>query len=190
MSMGRAAEFQRGSASEGQLSGLASDAAGSAANPTSGIGAGVPANPTLRAALPSDLPAVLALLAAAGLPGGGVADWLSHFVVAQAGGALAGVAGLEVYGDAGLLRSVAVAETWRGRGLGSALTARVLEAARAGGLRAVFLLTDTAGDYFPRHGFRRITRAEVPAAVQESLEFRELCPSSSIVMSTNLESDS
>jgi len=147
-----------------------------------------PAEPVIRSALPADLPAVLELLEAAGLPGGGVAEWLPHFVVAESGGALAGVAGLEVYGDSGLLRSVAVAQEWRGLGHGSALVARALAAAQAGGVRTACLLTETAEGYFLRHGFRRIARERVPAAVQASIEFRELCPSSSTVMMLTFDS--
>ncbi len=136
----------------------------------------------LRAARPEDLPAITDLLATAGLPLQGVAEWLSRFVVAEHDGTIAGVAGLEVYGTDGLLRSVAVAEAWRGRGLGGALTAEALASARADGLRAVYLLTETAEHYFPRLGFRRIERGEVPDPVTQSVEFRELCPVSSIVM--------
>ncbi len=143
-------------------------------------------NAVLRVARPEDLRTVEALLAAADLPAKGVAEWLPHFVVAEAGGTIVGAAGLEVYRSDGLLRSVAVANGWRGRGIGSALTAAVLAAARRHGLRAVYLLTETAESYFPKHGFRRIARSEVPEPVTHSVEFRELCPTSSIVMVTDL----
>ncbi len=143
-------------------------------------------NEVLRVARPEDLPVLEALLAAAGLPTEGVAEWLPGFVVAEHEGRIVGVAGLEVYGADGLLRSVAVAEEWRGRGLGSALTAEVLAGARRDGLRAVYLLTETAENYFPKHGFRRIARSEVPEPVTHSVEFRELCPASSTVMVTAL----
>ncbi len=143
----------------------------------------------LRAARPEDLPAIEALLTGAGLPTAGVADSLAHFVVAEHDGAIVGVAGLEVYGADALLRSVAVADRWRGRGLGGALTGSVLAAAKADGLRAVYLLTETAESYFPKHGFRRSARAEVPEPVTHSVEFRELCPASSTVMVLTLAGD-
>jgi amino-acid N-acetyltransferase len=119
-----------------------------------------------------------------------VAEWLPRFVMAEADGSVAGVAGLEVYDRDGLLRSVAVADDWRGRGLGGVLTATILAAAKADGLRSVYLLTDTAEGYFPRHGFRRIARSEVPDTVTASVEFRELCPASSAVMVTELRPSS
>ena len=139
-----------------------------------------------RAAAPADLPAVLALLQGAGLPGAGVAEWLDGFVVAEREGAGVAAAGLEVHGGDGLLRSVVVDLAWRGRGLGAALTEAVLAAAGAAGLGAVYLLTDTGEGYFPRHGFRRIPREQASEAVRQSQEFRELCPVSSIVMVAEL----
>jgi len=142
----------------------------------------------LRPAQPEDLPAVLALLESAVLPREGVAEWLAHFAVAERGGRLVGVAGLEVYGPDALLRSVAVADDWQGRGIGASLTDEVLNGARRDGVGTVYLLTETAEHYFPRHGFHRIGREEVPAAVQASVEFRELCPVSSTVMAKSLTS--
>lgn len=93
-----------------------------------------------------------------------------------------GVAGLEVHGSDGVLRSVAVAPALRGQGLGARLTDRVLEVARSEGLNRVYLLTTTAEEYFPRHGFRRIQRSDASAAVQRSVEFREACPASAVAM--------
>lgn len=141
----------------------------------------------IRRATAADERAVLALLAASSLPGDGVADHLDDFLVAEADGAVVGVAGLERYGDAALLRSVAVSAGARGAGLGGLLTKRVLESAAVAGVRAVYLLTTTAEDYFPRHGFRRIDRASVPAPVRGSVEFREACPSTATVMVLDLE---
>ena len=136
----------------------------------------------LRPARSEDLAPALALLENAGLPAAGVPEWFEHFVVAENGGRIVGLAGLEVYGTDGLLRSVAVAEDWRGRGLGGALTQEILALAARAGLQAVYLLTETAESFFPRHGFERIERTAVSAAVKASAEFRELCPASSVVM--------
>lgn len=145
------------------------------------------AEATIRPATSSDAPAVLALLAASDLPADGVAAHLPDFLVAEREGALVGVAGLERYGDGWLLRSVAVAGSERGRGLGASLTTRALERAAKQGAPAVFLLTTTAEDYFPRWGFRRIERDSVPAGVRESVEFTSACPSTAAVMKLDLE---
>lgn len=130
---------------------------------------------------------MLALLTRSALTTDGVAEHLDDFLVAERDGELAGVAGLERYGEAALLRSVAVSEAARGTGVGALLTARAVESAAAGGARSVWLLTTTAESYFPRHGFRRTDRASVPAGVRESVEFTTACPSSAAVMVLSLE---
>ena len=141
----------------------------------------------LRAAVPADLPAVERLLAASGLPLDGVREALPTFIVAEAGGGLVGVAGLEVCCDNALLRSVAVDPEWRSRGLGRALVTRVISDAEARGIRALYLLTTTAERYFPSFGFERITRDEVPHDVRETEEFRSACPASATVMRRSLD---
>ncbi|MDH3495266.1 MAG: arsenic resistance N-acetyltransferase ArsN2 [Gemmatimonadota bacterium] len=138
--------------------------------------------PRIRAATAADLPSVLALLRAVDLPVDGIGAPLTGFVVADRDGQVVGVAGLEAYGPAGLLRSVAVRPDGRGGGTGRRLVERVLVDARASGMRDVYLLTTTAADYFPRLGFRPIPRSAVPPAVQGSVEFREACPASAVAM--------
>lgn len=141
----------------------------------------------VRAAEARDLDRIESFLEAAGLPTAGVADVLASFLMAESEGRLLGVAGLEVHGRDGVLRSVAVDPSARNRGLAARLTERALERARAAGLRHVYLLTTTAEDYFPRHGFRRIDRAAASPAVRRSVEFREACPASAVAMVLELE---
>jgi len=111
---------------------------------------------------------------------------LEGFVIAESAGELIGVAGLERYGPAGLLRSVAVRPEARKAGVGGALVDRILTDAAASGLGDIFLLTTTAEDYFPRHGFHRVARDAVPEPVQASVEFQDACPSSAVVMHRQL----
>ena len=141
---------------------------------------------TLRAANAADLPDVERLLAASGLPLEGVKEALATFVVAYAGDDLVGVAGLEVCCDNALLRSVAVAPEWRSRRLGRALVMRVVADAEARGIRALYLLTTTAEQYFPSFGFERIARDEVPDDVRATAEFQSACPASATVMRRTL----
>lgn len=143
--------------------------------------------PSLRRARAADLDAVEALLRDEGLPLDGVAQALTGFVVAEVDGTLAGVAGLEVHGSDGVLRSVAVVPGLRGRGLGARLTGRVLRQARDAGLRRVYLLTTTAEGWFPRLGFRVIPREEASPEARRSIEFREACPASAVAMVLDLE---
>ncbi len=141
-----------------------------------------------RVAEPGDLAAVEGLLRRCQLPTEGVAEALGGFVVAESGTRVVGVAGLEVHGEDGVLRSVAVDPTARSSGIGGALTARVLAAAREAGLDRIYLLTTTAAEYFPRWGFRRIARADASTAVQDSVEFSAVCPASAVVMVLDLAS--
>lgn len=158
--------------------------------------------PALREARPDDLAAVERLLAASGLPTAGVADVLTRhpedFVVAEAphaapgaAGALVAVAGLEVCCDGSrcahaLLRSVAVDPAWRAHGLGRELVRRLVCVAEGRGLRALYLLTMTAEHYFPRLGFARVDRGDVPEEIAATLEFRSACPASAVAMTRPL----
>jgi amino-acid N-acetyltransferase len=136
----------------------------------------------IRPATAADLPAVERLLVANHLPLAGVPEAIPAFVVAEAGDEIVGVAGLEVCCTNALLRSVAVADTWRARGLGRALVTRIVSDAEARGLRALYLLTTTAERYFPSFGFRPIPRAEVPEDIRQTAEFQSACPASAVVM--------
>jgi amino-acid N-acetyltransferase len=142
----------------------------------------------IERAAPADLQPVLALLETNRLPVDGLADHLATTIVARQNGTIVGSAALEVYADGALLRSVAVAPEQQGSGLGSTLTNGAIGLARDLHAPAVYLLTTTADRYFPKFGFERIARAEVPAGVQESVEFRSACPSSAVVMRKVLDS--
>jgi arsenite methyltransferase len=144
--------------------------------------------PVLRPATAADLSAVLALLGECDLPVDGVADQFEDgYVIAEEDAELIGVAGLEVYGGHGLLRSVAVAQSARGRGVAALLVADRVEWARARGLRAVYLLTTTAESWFARHSFTTIARDDVPSSICRSAEFADICPSSAAAMELRLE---
>lgn len=141
---------------------------------------------TITAAEPADLPAVLDLLARSRLPGDGLADHVGTLLVARAGGQLVGSAALELYGSSALLRSVAVDEHRRGTGLGQRLTRAALDLARARGVRTIYLLTETAGEFFPRFGFQVVQRDTVDPNVRQSAEFTTLCPASAVAMAADL----
>lgn len=137
-----------------------------------------------RPASPVDSDAVLALLQRCDLPSAGVADRFpdGYFVALEQDGSLIGVAGVEGYGEHGLLRSVAVDPGMRGRGIAERLLDACVEGARAAGKASLYLLTTTADSYFARHGFERVERDTVPDAVRASSEFSETCPDSATVM--------
>lgn len=136
---------------------------------------------SLRKVLAEDRPAVEALLRERELPLVGLDEHFDTFWVADADGTLVGTAGLEVHGRLGLLRSLAVHPNHGGAGIGSRLTWQLLEEAVGQGLREVFLLTTTAAEFFPRFGFVRLRRREVPAELQASAEFTA-CPDTATAM--------
>jgi amino-acid N-acetyltransferase len=129
----------------------------------------------------ADVPAVRTLLLGARLPIEGFEDGLP-FVVARKDGMVVGSAALEEYSSGALLRSVAVAEGLRGSGIGQRLAGAAIDLAGRRGHRAIYLLTTTAADFFPRFGFSVIDRADVPAEVKQSVEFTSACPESAVVM--------
>jgi arsenite methyltransferase len=171
---------------------VAAPASGCCGTPLPGAPTAGTASPAeayaLRPAAPADLDAVRALLERRGLPTAGVADHFgpAYTVAADGRGAVIGVVGLETYGDAGLLRSLAVDAAWGGRGIGAALTTDRLAEAAARGLSEVYALTTTAEDYFPRFGFEAVSREAVPEAVRGSGEFAQLCPESAAVLRLDL----
>jgi amino-acid N-acetyltransferase len=141
----------------------------------------------IRAIRPEEFGQVLDLLGRSRLPVAGLADHAGDVLVAVDRDRVIGSAGLEVYGEAALLRSVAVEPAFQGRGIGRALAARALELARARGVTAVYLLTETAAAFFERLGFRPIPRVEAEPAVGRSLEFQGACPASAACMVLVLE---
>ncbi|WP_158288321.1 arsenic resistance N-acetyltransferase ArsN2 [Mucilaginibacter psychrotolerans] len=128
----------------------------------------------------------IALLTAENLPVDDLSENLPDFFVAIEGSEIIGVAGMEVYGNYGLLRSVAVLPSRRGQGIAGKLVGQVESAGKQKGLSALYLLTETAADYFKNKGYAQIDRAQVPTAIQISSEFSHVCPVSAIVMEKEL----
>src|SRR4029077_19698228 len=141
---------------------------------------------TYSAASAADLPALRSLLEACDLPSEDLtAEHLEHFILCRAGATgarIVGSVGLELFGDVGLLRSLAVATELRGRRLGHELWARSRERARASGIERLYLLTTTAERLFARWGFQRIPRDQAAPAVRSTTEFTTMCPSTAAVM--------
>ena len=141
-------------------------------------------NISIAPASPADLEEMLALLAAVGLPPDGVAEYLDGFLVARDGaGRLLGCIGMERYGRLGLLRSAAVAPDLQRSGLGSRLTAALLDRAAAAGVEEIALLTTTARDFFARKfGFAEAERADYEGRLGLSPEWGLPRCSSAVLM--------
>ncbi len=129
----------------------------------------------------------MALVHAAELPTSGIADnFPGSYSVVRVGNAIVAVAGLEAHGGVGLLRSVAVASSERGAGLGRQLVEDRLRIAREQKLSAVYLLTTTAAEYFRSLGFSDASRQEAPDDLRRSSEFASVCPSSAVCLQKQL----
>ena len=138
---------------------------------------------TVRPARTSDLRPARVLLTACGLPIDGIDDQFGeNYAVAEAGADMHGIAGVEVHGAHGLLRSVAVEPSQQGKGIAASLLANRIEWSRQRGLDSIYLLTATAERYFARHGFVAVARDSAPAAIRQSREFVETCPATAVVM--------
>ncbi len=138
---------------------------------------------SLRPAVPADWPTIAALLQSQALPTAGAQDHLHTFLVAVLQGEVVAVAGAEVYGDVALLRSVVVKSNLQRHGIGQQVIGQLLQEARRRDIATLYLLTETAEDYFARLGFTRVPRDQAPRALQASAEFNGACPASATLMS-------
>ncbi len=133
-----------------------------------------------------DVPAVEALLAAAGLPLEGAREALALGVVGRVGGRVVAAAAIERYGDAGLLRSVVVDAAARGSGLGREMVTAAEARARSEGITELYLLTETAPAWFPRLGYEAVPRSTAAAKVGASVEFTTVCRDTGVPMRKRL----
>jgi len=111
---------------------------------------------------------------------------LKHFLLASDASDLIGLVGLEIEKDVALLRSLAVTEGYRNRGLATLLVRKIEDYARALRIKTLYLLTMTAADFFKSQDFRTMARETAPAGIQKTAEFKELCPVSADFMAKRL----
>ncbi|HEY6929537.1 MAG TPA: arsenic resistance N-acetyltransferase ArsN2 [Thermoanaerobaculia bacterium] len=141
----------------------------------------------IRAATPNDFEPAALLLREARLPLDGFREHMGHVLIASRADAVVGCVALEIYENAALFRSLAVAPEFRGQGLGELLTSEALRLARESRVHDVYLLTETAVKFFPRFGFTIEERAAAPAPIQQSVEFRTACPASAVFMHARID---
>jgi len=99
---------------------------------------------------------------------------------------LAGTAGLEVFGETALVRSVSVRKELQGKGLGKLIHHELEKITKARGINSLYLLTTTAKDFFEKEGYTIIDRTDVPLSIKGSSEFSSVCPSTATVMKKEL----
>lgn len=139
--------------------------------------------PTLRQARGADWGTIRALLSNSGLPVDDLGpSRLDSFLVAEDGGRLVGLIGLEILDTVGLLRSLVVEPSVRSAGLGGKLVGALEAAAQVAGLTELWLLTIDAERFFERHGFEIVSRETAPDSIRETDEFGNLCPETAYLM--------
>lgn len=97
-----------------------------------------------------------------------------------------GYGGLEQCGEDALLRSVVVLPQHRGKGYGAVIIKLLLDQAAADGVRAVYLLTESAATFFEHIGFVRIDRAKAPATILQTRQAASLCPASAALLAKTI----
>ncbi len=97
-----------------------------------------------------------------------------------------GAAGLEIHGSKGLLRSVCLEDSSKGRGWGMQLCREMEHLARHAGIDELYLVTTSAAPFFEKLGYSNISRQSVPAAVLSSAQFNGICPASATIMAKHL----
>lgn len=111
---------------------------------------------------------------------------LDDFLGCGTGQDLSGLVGLETGDGVALLRSLAVAPSSRGTGLGRELVARAEALAQKRGANAVYLLTETAEPFFRRLGYRHLEREQAPDFIRNTSEFKNICPAGAAFMVKDL----
>jgi amino-acid N-acetyltransferase len=130
--------------------------------------------PTLRLARPEDIPAIEKLLTAEWLPPFQIAEFLETFWVLDSDGAVVGAAGLEVYGAAGVIRSVVVHPSARGQGLGDVLSRTAIAEAHRRGVERLYLFTGDKAPFWSRFGFERCVLQDWEPAAQASWQWQTI----------------
>ena len=130
--------------------------------------------------------AILTLLQSEKLPVADLSETLDNFIIAIHNNNIVGAIGLEQYDTCGLLRSLVVNRNHRNENVAGKLLIQLEEKASELGIHCMYLLTETAPDYFAKKGYEKIRREEVPALLQKSSEFSHICPQSAIVMKKHL----
>ena len=142
---------------------------------------------TMPASLEAE-PGIKSFLADCGLPSDDIsASHLDNFFFLKDSGQIVGSVGLEICGEFGLLRSLALSESLRRQGIGTQLVEHIEEYARSQNIRSIYLLTTTADQFFARIGYQTIARENAPEPVQETTEFQSICPASAICMYKQLQ---
>ena len=127
---------------------------------------------TLRIGRLDEIEEISKLITSESMPALEVDRWIEGFWVLDDGEKLVGCAGVEVYGEAAVLRSVMVAPELRGTGEGVRMIERTLDYMREQGARRCYLFTMTAESWFPRFGFVVCSLDDFEPGARESWQYK------------------
>ena len=99
---------------------------------------------------------------------------------------LAGIIGIELYENIGLLRSLVVRSDLRNTGNGKALVAKAESWALKNDISHLYLLTTSAVEFFTKLNYELTQRDKAPLSIASTSQFSSLCPSSAIFMHKDL----
>ena len=94
--------------------------------------------------------------------------------------------GVELYGEEALLRSITVDVHQRGKKLGIGMVTFLEAYLKEKSVQQVYLLTETASDFFGKLGYSAVSRESAPKCIQQSQQFSSICPSSAVLMTKKL----
>jgi N-acetylglutamate synthase-like GNAT family acetyltransferase len=126
----------------------------------------------MRPAQRGDMPAVRTLLASVELDEPARDDQFPSFYMLSNEEGIVGTVALDVLGDDAVLRALAVHTEFRGSGYGWMLADMAVSQARWRGVRRIYLLTESASDFFAaKFGFRVVDRSTLAKLVAASETF-------------------
>jgi len=129
---------------------------------------------------------VIALLEQNELPVSDIDDTKILFALTD-GHKIIGTGGLEIFHDCALLRSLSVKRDWQGKGLGKSITHQLEHICRGKGIKHIYLLTETAEDFFNKQGYKAVDRASAPFSIKNSSEFTTVCSTTGILMHKSIQ---
>ena len=122
----------------------------------------------------SVLPFIEGFLISNNLPDEDIPLKIDYMFIGYVDENVVGIGGVEIYGKYGLLRSLVIKESYRGKGYGRALCKKLIEYAKLKAVREIYLLTDTAEKFFKKIGFEHIDRSNAPLDIRNTSEFTYL----------------
>ncbi len=137
--------------------------------------------------MPYDWPEIIAILSSFSLPTSDLEPGtISSSLAAEKDGELVGCIACGIKGENVLFRSLAARADCQNHGIDSMLVKEMEALCRNRWIRGAFILTVGAVQLANKHGFQVVERNAVPPEIQQTDEFRMLCPCTAVCMTKEL----